>query len=711
MPPIVEEKRLRLVTPSLRSGWRRFAREILAALAVMAPSGDSSPVAAEETSRSIVRDSEGRAEAAPATWLIAIGVNEYRHAAPLAFPAKDVELIASILTAHGGAPQRAGDKLSKIRRSRQILWMTDTSSAEKKPTLGNIYRLVPEFLKQVGPRDRVIFYFSGHGFLGARREAFLAPSDCDPDHLAMTGLPIGWVRTMLENCPSQTRFLFLDACHAGGTGGAAGLTGGDVEKELGAAGGVFAIVSCTAGQPSYEWHERGHGLFTYWLAQGLGGAADANGDARIDFDELSSFVSEYVPYTAETLGTGYRQTPLKIAGAADRANPPVLRLNVEDFGTTLARMAEIFDVALRKNAMRRVGVVEFVDRVGEKLHRGGALGTFGPAAAQRLEEQLAARANRRYEVLRDAARDDLLQSVNLPADGQLKNVTLAADAPAPEALVVGCFQRLAEPWRLLLHCQLLVPGRSDVLASVTGTIQPSLAIMPYFPVSADLSSAAPGTASPQEALLAPLIAEHRVQHPLLAPGPETAPFVVKFLKAPPDGELREVRLMADPSDANRAFFRVRPRDRYAIRLKNRGAATLAVRVFIDGLNVIGACREAPSQARPWIFRPGAELTISSWHRPSDGESGVAEFRGGQFVVTTPADSLAGAAGFDEEIGQITIAAYHADDSGRHAQAVGTGEGRQEVKQYRPIEGIRINNEDPCFLYTVRYVSETGGRED
>ena len=91
--------------------------------------------------------------------------------------------------------------------------------------------------------------------------------------------------------------------------GAAGLTGSDVEKELAAAGGVFTLVSCTAGQSSYEWDDRRHGLFTYWLAQGLGGAADANGDARIDFDELSNFVGEYVPYTAETLGTDFARTP------------------------------------------------------------------------------------------------------------------------------------------------------------------------------------------------------------------------------------------------------------------------------------------------------------------------------------------------------------------------------------------------------------------
>jgi len=686
-------------------------RELLAVLALTAALGDATLIAADHTTRSIVRDSEARAEAEPATWLVAIGVNAYRHVAPLAFPARDVELIASTLTAHGGAAQRAGNKLGRIRRSRQILWMTDTSPEEKKPTLNNIYKQIPEFLKQVGPRDRVIFYYSGHGFLGARREAFLAPSDCDPKHLAMTGLPIGWVRTMLENCPSQTRFLFLDACHAGGSAGAAGLTGSDVEKELAAAGGVFTLVSCTAGQSSYEWDDRRHGLFTYWLAQGLGGAADANGDARIDFDELSSFVGEYVPYTAETLGAGFRQNPVKIAGVADRPNPPVLRLNVEEFGTTVQRMAEILDVSLRKNAIRRVGVVEFVDRVGEGFRRGGALGTFGPAVAQRLETQMAALANGRYDVLSDAARNDLMQSVSLPAAGQLKNITLAADVPAPEGLIVGCFQRLADPWRLLLHCQLLVPGRSDVLASVSGTIQPSLEIMPYFPVSADLSSTTPGTASLQAMLLAPLTGEHRVPHPLLVPRPEAAPFVVKFLTAPPDGNLHEVRLAADPSDANGAYFRVRPKDRYAIYLKNNGSGTLAVRVFIDGLNVIGACREEPSRARPWIFRPGAELTISSWHRPSESESGLMNFTGGQFVVTAPCDSLAGAAGFDQEIGQITIAAYHAEDQARQAEAVGTGEGRQEVKQYRPLDGIHINNDDPCFFYTVRYVSQTASVEN
>ena len=64
-----------------------------------------------------------------------------------------------------------------------------------------------------------------------------------------------------------------------------------------------------------------------------------------------------------------------------------------------------------------------------------------------------------------------------------------------------------------------------------------------------------------------LTGEHRVPHPLLVPRPEARTFVVKFLTAPPDGNLHEVRLAADPSDANGAYFRVRPKDRYAIYLR------------------------------------------------------------------------------------------------------------------------------------------------
>ena len=49
------------------------------------------------------------------------------------------------------------------------------------------------------------------------------------------------------------------------------------------------LAACRAGQRAYEWHSKGHGVFTYYLLEGLDGAA-WNGN-RLEFGELARHVA------------------------------------------------------------------------------------------------------------------------------------------------------------------------------------------------------------------------------------------------------------------------------------------------------------------------------------------------------------------------------------------------------------------------------------
>ena len=42
--------------------------------------------------------------------------------------------------------------------------------------------------------------------------------------------------------------------------------------------GKITFASCGPGEQSYEWEEKGHGIFTYYLVEGMRGAADEKGD-------------------------------------------------------------------------------------------------------------------------------------------------------------------------------------------------------------------------------------------------------------------------------------------------------------------------------------------------------------------------------------------------------------------------------------------------
>jgi uncharacterized caspase-like protein len=57
---------------------------------------------------------------------------------------------------------------------------------------------------------------------------------------------------------------------------------------------------------SEERDELGHGVFTYYLIEGLRGKADADKDGLITVDEIFGFVSDAVPRA-----TGQEQHPVK----------------------------------------------------------------------------------------------------------------------------------------------------------------------------------------------------------------------------------------------------------------------------------------------------------------------------------------------------------------------------------------------------------------
>ena len=55
---------------------------------------------------------------------------------------------------------------------------------------------------------------------------------------------------------------------------------------------ITAIASCSSGQRGVDWPEKRHGLFAWLLAQGYAGAADKNGDNRLEPTELFTYLQE-----------------------------------------------------------------------------------------------------------------------------------------------------------------------------------------------------------------------------------------------------------------------------------------------------------------------------------------------------------------------------------------------------------------------------------
>jgi uncharacterized caspase-like protein len=240
-------------------------------------------------------------------WAVVIGVDRYDDPAipRLKYCASDAKLLADTLVKDCGyAPERV------------LLLTNDAKSAELQPVGGNLRKELTSRLAKVAQNDTVLVYFSGHGFLDDQGQGYLAPRDCRVADLGKTGLKTDDLRAMLQACRADNKVLLLDCCHAGGArgeGGAAAPSSQELGSALQTARRLVVLASCRKNERSHEWDERKHGLFTYFVAEGLKGAADYDQDRTVNSDELYRYLYEEVS-TAARKELNVRQTPVRMIG-------------------------------------------------------------------------------------------------------------------------------------------------------------------------------------------------------------------------------------------------------------------------------------------------------------------------------------------------------------------------------------------------------------
>lgn len=146
-----------------------------------------------------------------------------------------------------------------------------------------------------GVQASVLIFYSGHGARSAG-EAHLVLRDA-----ALTRDLL--YDEVLAALPAQYIHLFVDACYA-----EAVVRPRDVDASVVQLGpdllnqyentrtltrfpNVGAVIASTGASQTHEWDVYGHGVFTEELLSGLRGAADVNGDGRIEYSELQAFLA------------------------------------------------------------------------------------------------------------------------------------------------------------------------------------------------------------------------------------------------------------------------------------------------------------------------------------------------------------------------------------------------------------------------------------
>jgi uncharacterized caspase-like protein len=270
-------------------------------------------------------------------WALIVGVDKYSTSfqlPPLRFAAADAELLGQALQSiqSGDLPRE------------QVRIMTDSGLHEYLPTRGNIVSWLDYMAQRVGPEDTLVFYFAGHGMMADGGE-YLLPVDASiagPGSLARSALSLSLLKEKLAALSARNTIAIIDACRDTPVAAAegAGLEEA-LAKSLKSVGqrswsqsvARAVLLSCGVDQRAWEWEEKGHGVFTYYLVQGLNGEAAAT-DGSITFRGVASYVRQRVPAWVSEHLPGKSQMP-----EVDPADPPEIVLRPKQEAITPAPAA------------------------------------------------------------------------------------------------------------------------------------------------------------------------------------------------------------------------------------------------------------------------------------------------------------------------------------------------------------------------------------
>jgi tetratricopeptide (TPR) repeat protein len=231
----------------------------------------------------------------PKTYALVVGVSEYKD-----------ENISSLNFAHLDAEVFANFCLSPVGLNipaAQVKVYTNDKASH-----WNIMNGL-NWLKSEAKKDDIVYiYFTGHGSIESTklRDVFLLPYDTKPSHLIIYAIPLIVLNQLVETLSVDKEakvFVITDACHSGQLSDSLFNVNNHITSELSRLRNKneVRITSCKENELSYEdtaWGN-GRGAFSYYLAQGMSGAADGAGlekkDGNISVAEIRSYLSENVP--------------------------------------------------------------------------------------------------------------------------------------------------------------------------------------------------------------------------------------------------------------------------------------------------------------------------------------------------------------------------------------------------------------------------------
>lgn len=160
----------------------------------------------------------------------------------------------------------------------------------KDATIEHIIYTIEELFSKAKKDDIVVFFFSGHGFIGG-----VCASNGN--------ISYDMIRNAMKKSKCRNKMMFIDACHSGGIR----IQSSNSSKAVNSAknSNVMLFLSSRTSEYSIEQWDMKNGYFTTFLQKGLRGNADTNRDRIITAEELFKFVGQGVSHIS-----GNKQHPV-----------------------------------------------------------------------------------------------------------------------------------------------------------------------------------------------------------------------------------------------------------------------------------------------------------------------------------------------------------------------------------------------------------------
>lgn len=224
----------------------------------------------------------GRADDAKGKrFALLVGVSRFENKAALKqpdldCPDRDADALAKVLLANGYSAQTLRLMTTDVKPGRLLY-----------PSAANIRAQLKDLVETAENADSVLVYYGGYErqFAGTK-DYFMCAADADPGKRT-TLVALSEVYQELARCKARAKLVMIDSCRF-------------QEKAAGglppAPDGVATFFSCSAGEFALEdAKDLKHGFFSYFVAQGLRGEADADKDRTVTLAELEQYIRRKVP--------------------------------------------------------------------------------------------------------------------------------------------------------------------------------------------------------------------------------------------------------------------------------------------------------------------------------------------------------------------------------------------------------------------------------